>query len=216
VNRIAILVFASTLILSACIPLPFLTEPTAAPPVDAQATDNALAATLAAQTLNALPTPTPIPVTDTREPAATDTKLPTSTQAPSETATFPPDLTTTITTTATFVETVFIANSQVNATATETLHPRFYGTLPPAIPYGKVALINRAKAEVYVSLQCTTIDGYKTILEYPVFGRLKVSAPVGRYTYVAWVGGREFQGSFQLGRGDDLTITFTKEKVSIN
>jgi hypothetical protein len=96
-----------------------------------------------------------------------------------------------------------------------TLHPRFYGTLPPAIPFGKVTLVNRAKVDVYVSLQCTTIDGQKTIIEYPVFGMREVSAPAGNYNYVAWVGGRQFLGSFRLDKGEDLTITFRKDKITL-
>jgi hypothetical protein len=76
-------------------------------------------------------------------------------------------------------------------------------------------LVNRAKAEVYVSLQCTTVDGYTTIIEYPVFGRLKVSAPAGKYNYVAWVGGRQLIGSFSLSKGEELSITFNREKVTI-
>jgi hypothetical protein len=98
---------------------------------------------------------------------------------------------------------------------TETLYPRFFGTLPPALPFGNVKLVNKAKVDVYVSLQCTTIDGYKTIIEYPVFGSFSVSAPAGRYNYVAWVGGRQFQGSFRLSKGEDLSITFNKDKVTI-
>jgi hypothetical protein len=87
--------------------------------------------------------------------------------------------------------------------------------LPPAIPFGKVKLINKAKAEVYVSLQCTTIDGYTTIIEYPVFGRLRVSAPAGKYTYVAWVGGRKFTWYFGLGKNNEVEITFEKDKVTV-
>ena len=219
-NRTAVLVLATAFILSACIPLPFLQQPTAAPAVDVQATDAALAGTLAAGTLNALPTPTLEPATDTPEPTVTDMESPTAT----ETLTPDPNVTATETVTAVtgtaFTSTATITGtappiSQANATATETLYPRFFGTLPPAIPFGKVRLVNRAKADVYVSLQCTTIDGYKTIIEYPVFGRLRVSAPAGKYVYVAWVGGRQFQGSFSLSRGEDLSLTFNRDKVTI-
>jgi hypothetical protein len=209
-NRTAVFVLVSAFVLSACIPLPFPGQPTAAPAVDTQATE----AALAAETLNALPTPTVITATDTLAPIATDTKSPTATKTVTETLTPAPNLTATQTTTATTTATATTI-SQINATATVTLYPRFFGTLPPAIPFGKVALINKAKADVYVSLQCTTIDGYKTILEYPVFGRLRVSAPAGRYTYVAWVGGRQFQGSFHLSQGEDISITFNKDKVTL-
>jgi len=204
----------TAIVLSACIPLPFLEQPTAAPAVDAQATDAALAATLAAETLNALPTPTLQPATEPIAPAATEPESPTATETVTETLTPDPNITATETATATITGTIS-TTGQIAATATITLHPRFFGTLPPAIPFGKVLLVNKAKADVYVSLQCTTIDGYKTIIEYPVFGRLRVSAPAGKYTYVAWVGGRQFLGSFRLDRGEDLSITFNRDKVTL-
>lgn len=213
-KRTTVLVLATAFILSACIPsLPALQQPTQAPVVDVQATDAALAATQAEETLNALPTPTLEPATNTPEPTATDTEAPTAT----ESSTPDPNITATETAptaTATVTGTPPTAIPFV-ATATETLHPRFFGTLPPALPYGKVRLINRAKAEVYVSLHCTTVDGHTTIIEYPVAGRMNVSAPAGKYTYVAWVGGREFQGSFSLGKGDEIEITFNKDKITI-
>ena len=219
-KRTAVLVLATAFILSACIPgLPSLQQPTEVPVVDVQATDAAMAETHAVETLNALPTPTLEPATETLEPTATDTEAPTATETVTETLTPDPNIT------ATETEAAFISTATVTgtpptaipavATTTETLHPRFFGTLPPAIPYGKIRLINRAKAEVYVSMDCTTIDDYRTIIEYPVFGKMNVSAPLGSYTYVAWVGGREFQGWFNLGKDDSLEITFEKDKVTI-
>jgi len=211
VYRPAAFVLATAFLLNACIPFAIPGQPTAAPVVDTGATDAALAATMAAQTLNALPTPTMVPATDTALPTATD-MVPAT-----ETLTADPNIATSataVTTTATGTEVIATA-TPVNPTATETLHPRFFGTLPPAIPFGKVNLVNRAKADVYVSLQCTTIDGQTTIIEYPVFGRLNVSAPAGKYNYVAWVGGRQFLGSFRLDKGEDISITFNKDKVTV-
>jgi hypothetical protein len=176
-----------------------------------------MAATFAAETLNALPTPTLMPATEPLEPTATDTELPSVTATATETVSPDPNATSTetmIPQTATITGTLPTA-TQVVTTETETLYPRFFGTLPPALPFGQVKLSNRAKVDVYVSLQCTTIDGYKTIIEYPVFGSFSVSAPAGRYNYVAWVGGRQFQGSFRLSKGEDLSITFNKDKVTI-
>jgi hypothetical protein len=216
-KRTAVLILATVFILSACIPAPFLGQPTVTPAVDAQATEAAMAATFAAETLNALPTPTLMPATEPLEPTATDTELPSVTATATETVSPDPNATSTetmIPQTATITGTLPTA-TQVVATATETLYPRFFGTLPPALPFGQVKLSNRAKVDVYVSLQCTTIDGYKTIIEYPVFGSFSVSAPAGRYNYVAWVGGRQFQGSFRLSKGEDLSITFNKDKVTI-
>ena len=221
------------LFLSACIPgLPSLQQPDGAPAVDAQATDAALALTMAVETLNALPTPTLEPATDTPAPTATFTEPPTATETATATETLTPDpnasatntltpnpsLTTTATGTLTATLTVtgtLPTTTPFTPTATETLHARFYGTLPPAIPYGKVSLINRSKAEVYISMQCTTVDGYTTIIEYPVPKGMRVSAPAGSYTYVAWVGGRQFQGSFSLGKNHEVAITFMKDKVTV-
>lgn len=202
-KRTAVLVLA-TFILSACVPGPFIGQPTVPPAVDSQATDASLAATAAAETLNALPT-----ATETLEPTATETATETATPVPNSnsTETLAPE-------TATATGTLPTATAAL-ATATVTLYPRFYGTLPPAVPFGEITLANKAKVDVYVSLQCTTIDGYKTIIEYPVFGSFDISAPAGRYNYVAWVGGREFQGSFRLDKGEDLAITFNQDKITI-
>ena len=119
------------------------------------------------------------------------------------------------TSTSTVTGTPPTATKSLTPTTTETLRPRFYGTLPPAIPYGIVRLDNRSKAEVYISMQCTTIDGYTTILEYPVDDTLRVKAPAGKYSYVAWVGGRQFLGWFSLSTGNEATITFEKNKVTV-
>jgi hypothetical protein len=73
-----------------------------------------------------------------------------------------------------------------------------------------------SKAEAYISLQCTTNDGYVTIIEYPVGGStVNTSAPAGRYVYVAWVGGQKFTGNFKLGKLQDLTIIMYKDRVAI-
>ena len=210
-----VLGLATVFLLSACIPLSIPGQPTAAPVIDTGATDAALAATMAAETLNALPTPTLAPASDTPPPTETQTESPPATEAATQTLTPGTEVTPSATgATATLTGTAF-TNAPISATATETLHPRFYGTLPPAIPFGTVNLVNRAKVDVYVSLQCTTVDGYKTIIEYPVFGRMEVSAPAGSYVYVAWVGGRQFQGSFHLSKGEELSITFNKDKVTV-
>jgi hypothetical protein len=228
-KRAVVYLLAMALFLSACIPtLPSLQQPESAPAVDVQATDAALAETLAVETLNALPTPTLEPATDTPEPTATFTQTPTATGTATATETYTPDPNTTATVEATtaltgtaFTETATVtgtpptATQSTTPTATETLYARFYGTLPPSIPYGSVKLINRSKAEVYISLHCTTVDGYTTIIEYPVAGKMRVSAPAGKYTYVAWVGGRKFQGKFSLRKGGEAEITIRKDKVTI-
>jgi len=223
-KRTAVILLAMALLLSACIPaLPSLQQPVEQEPaVDVQATDAALAATLAVETLNALPTPTLEPATNTPEPTFTE-PIP-ATMTETATATIDPNASVTATETsvistsdagATETATATSTVTSATVTATETLYARFYGTLPPAIPFGKIKLINRSKTEVYVSLQCTTVDGYKTILEYPVEGSKKVSAPAGWYIYVAWVGGRQYEGQFGLTKNGDVEITFGQGKITV-
>ena len=91
-----------------------------------------------------------------------------------------------------------------------------YGTVPYGTPHGKIQLVNKSHADVYVSLQCTTKSGYNVINEYSVDTLLNVNTPAGWYVYVAWVGGRKFEGQFNLpGVGANRTITFYKDKVVV-
>jgi len=87
--------------------------------------------------------------------------------------------------------------------------------LPPAVQFSNITLVNKAKAEAYISLQVTMPDGQYSIIEYPVEGRIKIQAPVGSYLYVTWVGGRKMVGEFRLKNNDDLTITLYKDRVVI-
>jgi hypothetical protein len=100
-------------------------------------------------------------------------------------------------------------------TASPTLGIRKYGTLPPAVPFSQITLINKANTEAYISLQVTMPDGNYSIIEYPVEGRIKIQAPVGSYLYVTWVGGRKMVGEFKLKHNDDLSITLYRDRVVI-
>ena len=214
-----------SLALSACLPAFLQQQPGAnngtgeAPQVNIEETAAAMAGTMAVQTIDALPTPTvvapskvvAIPPTST-VPATinpgilvTTTMLTSSATATVVTATTAPSNTPTQTP---------ILNSGL-ATPTVTLHVRYYGTLPPRLPYGFITLSNKSEAEAYISLQCTTTDGYTTILEYPVKGTIEVNAPTGKYAYVAWVGGNKMEGDFSLGKKVELVITLYKDNVSI-
>lgn len=106
-------------------------------------------------------------------------------------------------------------NNPLTATATIEPKPLTYGTLPPHLPFGFITLINKAEADAYISLRCMTKDGYVTYLEYPVKKVVSTKAPAGKYTYVAWIGGRQFTGSFSLSKDEDLTITLFKDKITI-
>lgn len=227
-SRTVGLALAMALCLSACLPGVSLPNLTGNPTPDVQATDSALAATLAIETLNALPAVSP-PPTDTPLPTAahTNTAAPTSTLAPTLTASVTlssapatdaaiPTGSGTLATASLLPTGTPASGTPATPTATTTLHPRFYGTLPPAIPYGKIVLFNKSKREVYVSLQCTTLDGNKTIIEYPVGGKMRISAPAGHYVYVAWVGGRKFDGWFNLPKNGEISMTFEKNKVKVH
>lgn len=104
------------------------------------------------------------------------------------------------------------------STATSTIEPQpqFYGTLPPNLPFGFIVIYNKSKVDAYISLRCETKDGYVTYLEYPVGFKVTSKAPAGHYTYVAWVGGRDFTGSFSLSKDGDIIITLLKNKVTVN
>ena len=200
------------------------------PTVDSAATADAQFKTAVAQTLTARPTLPSTPVTNTAilptssavVPAtATATSiLPTSTPGfatPVDVTTAAPSGTSEVPTATggpvDVTPTATLAAGQV--TAIWTLAIREYGTLPPAVPFSQVTLINKANAEAYISLQVTMPDGKYSIIEYPVEGRVKIDAPVGSYLYVAWVGGRKMVGTFKLSHDDDLSITLYRDKIVI-
>lgn len=204
-----VLVVAAALLLGACIPSNLV--PTQQQPnVDVAATANANLQTFVAQTLTAQPTPTAVPVTDTPTPTAVLFEA-----SPTETATAlpAPNLTTTPATATGGAPITATAPVSGARTLVPTLTVRLYGTLPPAVPFGYITLINKAKAEAYISLQVTTRQGGPTILEYPVPGTEKIKAPSGYYLYVAWVGGNKMVGNFSLHEDDSLCITLYKDKV---
>lgn len=235
-KKIAALTLAIGFLLTACMPAPATNLP--APTVDL----NATAEVFVQQTLQALPTMTtaptntPVVVTETATLAPTETATATSditaTATVSTIATTQPAGTVTSTASAstgtvsaTLGSATIITTTTATATltpipngipsATETLHPRFYGTLPPNVPYSGIELVNKSKAEAYISLQVTLRDGSISILEYPVGGLFAIRAPAGKYKYVAWVGGNKIIGSFVLDNSKDIRITIYKDRVEI-
>jgi hypothetical protein len=189
--------------------------------------------TAIAQTLTARPPATSPAVTDTETPAlATETPSPSAspvisnTDASTATQTSTPILDLSATSVTGTINVPTATGGPVNLTPTSTLAAgqvtpiwtlaiRTYGTLPPAVPYSNVTLVNKAKTEAYISLQVTMPDGKYSILEYPVEGRFTIKAPVGSYLYVAWVGGRKMVGEFRLRNDDDLTITLYRDRVGV-
>jgi hypothetical protein len=210
-----------SLLVGACLPaVPTSQEnPTPISEVDLQVT----AAVLAQQTLQALPSDTAVP---SNTPVVV-TPSQTATQ-PTPTETVNPVLLTltatllagtpTLGTETAITGTVQSATETVlaNASVTQgTPQPLSYGTLPPNLPYGTIDLFNKSHVDVYISLRCVTKDGSVTILEYPVKKNFKISAPAGKYTYIAWVGGRQFDGGFTMDNDGFVTITFFKERVNV-
>lgn len=230
-KKTVILCLALALLLGAC---QNIFTPTVAPgPTgDSAATSDALFKTAVAQTLTAQPTPTLVSALETATfPAASATLPPTDVVPATSTPTLvtestatgaistPLDSLTSTPATATsgapanLTPTATLAVGQV--TPIWTLAVRLYGTLPPAVPFSQVTLVNKAKTEAYISLQVTMPDGNYSILEYPVEGSVRVRAPVGHYLYVTWVGGRKMVGEFRLHHNEDLTITLFRNRVEI-
>jgi hypothetical protein len=230
-KKMLFLLTAFCFTLSACIPAAL--QPQAADPAPvSEANIQATVAIQVEQTIQSLPTPTLAPSNTPVVMTATSVPTQTQTQALStSTATQNPILLTltatlgtgTVTLTAGTVGILpstampsFTPNPAFSATPTGTMHYQYYGTMPPNLPSGRINLSNMSKAEVYISLQCTTIDGYETIIEYPVIGRkMKTDAPAGRYVYVAWVGGKKFSGNFKLGKLEEKTLIMYKDHVEV-
>jgi len=214
--------------LSACLPAAFQPEAAASPaPSISDADIQATVAVQVEQTLQSLPTSTlapsstPVVITATSAPTqtaapstptntGTPTSLPSSTTAPGTgTVTLAVGTSGTLPFTAT-------PNTGVGVTSTGTDHYQYYGTMPPDIAYGQIALSNMSKTDAYISLQCTTPEGYVTVIEYPVGGSVVgTRAPAGSYFYVAWVGGKQFTGSFKLRKSGDALIRMYKDRVEV-
>lgn len=208
------------LVLGACLPFSITSTPSPGPTVDVAGTADTVIKTAAAQTLTAQPTSTSAPLTDTATPVLESTitptvESPTATQTPTVTPTsnVTPTLVTatSVSTNPTFALTVVGGQTEL----TPTLGILKYGTLPPAVPFSHITLINRSKAQAYISLQVTMNDGRHSIIEYPVQGTIKIQAPIGYYIYVAWVGGNKMVGDFNLHHDVDLSITLYKDRVVI-
>jgi hypothetical protein len=222
-KKMFIMLSALCFILSACIPAALQPQATSPAPVS----DTDIQATVAVQveqTIQSLPTLTPAPsntpviITATSAPTQTATQvIPTSTTTATQatltvvgTGTIVPAGTAgTLPSTATSIPVM-------SATPVGTAHRRYYGTMPPNLPSGSIVMLNMSKADAYISLQCTTSEGYVTVIEYPVGGStVGTSAPAGQYVYVAWIGGKKFTGSFKLGKLQDRKIIMYKDRVEV-
>lgn len=221
-KRLLLIGLALALTVSACLPDLPQSQNGATPFSDEDL--RLTAAALSEQTLQALPTQSPPP----SETPVIQTGTPTTTQpTPTETVN-PVLLTLTATllagtptpgTQTTVAETAGsetpVAESQDTQTPGGFPQPAYVGTQPPFLPSGTVQFANKADADVYVSLRCVTKGGHVTIQEYSVRKIFSAEAPAGNYTYVAWVGGRQFDGGFQLSEGGFVVITFFKNRITV-
>ncbi len=231
-KTVVILTSMFALLFSACSQIPgFSPTPATGQTVDTAGTADAQFKTAVVQTLTAQPTLSPVPVIDTATALIASPAL-------ESTSTLSPDLLATSTLPSLNLTTtpVTATGGPVNSTATATLGAvqltstaslvpgqatptwtpgvRTYGTLPPAVPSNRITVINKAKAQAYISLHVDMSVG-NTVIEYPVEGMVRIDAPIGPYLYVAWVGGRKMTGSFKLTSSDDITITLYKDHVVI-
>ncbi len=220
-KTVVVLASMFALLFSACSQIPgFSSTPATGPTVDTAGTADAQFKTAVVQTLTAQPTLSPVSVTDTATvPIASSTLPPTETLTPLANLTTTPVTATGGPANATatlgavqLTSTPTLASGQ--PVPTWTLGVRTYGTLPPAVPSNRITLINKAKAEAYISLHVDMPEG-NSVIEYPVEGMIRIEAPLGPYRYVAWVGGRKMVGSFRLTSTDDITITLYKDHVVI-
>ena len=207
----AVVLAALLVLTTAC--FPFTPVPPPAPTEDKAGTAQASLGTAVIRTLTAQPTSTSLPV------LSTETSTLTQEVAPSPSATTFLEQTQTPVATGTFE---VPTSTDLPATfptglSTSTLTPAVltWGTLPPAVPFSKITLVNRAKTQAYISLQVTTTQGGPAILEYPVQGKIELEAPVGQYLYVAWVGGRKLVGEFRLHNDEDLEIILYRDRVEV-
>ena len=221
-KRFLFLYIAVSLMIGAC--MPAVSQPQEGPTPISEADLQATAAILSQQTLQALPTATtqpsetPVVVTPSQtatQATATETVNPALLTLTATLLAWTPSLGTEMAVTGT-AQTRAPTDSTIQATVTSgTPQPLSYGTLPPNLPYGTIDLFNKAQVDVYISMRCVTKDGYVTILEYPVKKNFKVSAPAGKYTYIAWVGGRQFDGSFSMDNDGFISITFFKDRINV-
>jgi hypothetical protein len=212
-------VFSVVLILltAACLPLTPAPPAPPSPIVDNAGTADAMLKTAIAQTLAVLSTSTPVLAENTATSTSTPVVQPSATETMTATlAAVDPSMAAATGTFVVFTSTPLPAASPGGpASTTHTPAVLTYGTLPPAVPFAKVTLVNRAKTQAYISLQVVTEEGGPTIMEYPVHGRIEIDAPVGQYLYVAWVGGRKMVGEFRLRHEDDLEIVLYRDRIEV-
>lgn len=194
---VSLAVFAGFLLV-AC--LPVSPTPTSEPAVDLQGTAVAMAENIAAQTLEALPTPTIVLPTET--PTLEPIILP-------EIATATPGSTT--------------LTDLPTPTATGAIPPKSDGApwtcdiIPDFVERGVLTIQNDTHKSIYISL-----FGISRPHEYHVCYGLtlrhstRLDVPLGSYTYVVVVGGAKFRGTFDYKTVNKIAMTVYKDRVAIH
>ncbi|MCC6568275.1 MAG: hypothetical protein IT315_03465 [Anaerolineales bacterium] len=207
------------LLVGACLP----TVPTPIAPTATAVIGSSSTPTLLVPSVTAPPTETPVifnpsitpaSASSTPESTATSSPLPNLTSTLATSTDVPATLAQSTATGAQFTSTPTLGTPGAPS-LTPTLGILKYGTLPPEVPFNRITLVNRSKRQAYISWQVTMPDGRYSIIEYPVYGQVKIKAPLGYYIYVAWVGGNKMTGTFRLTSTDGLAIYLFKDKVVI-
>lgn len=191
-------------VLTACLPVspeqPQPSEQTA----DIQATALMLAETIAAQTLESLPTPTLVPPTETPTPEPVIL-------AESETPTADPlDILTSLPT--------------ITATSTSTVIPKSGGqpwtcdTIPDFVERGKLVIGNSTNKTIYISLfGISRPHEYHVCYGFDLRHGTSLDIPLGSYTYVVVVGGAKHSGVFNYYSAEQkVSMTVYKDRVAIH
>jgi hypothetical protein len=216
--------------LSACIP-DFLNPDSQVAPVesvvDVEATVDAAASTQAVQTFVALATPTmedasaeptidqaTATATATEELSPTETLTATMTETPggtlpAETATETPD------------GALPAETATLEATATSIFpsptSPIYANEVPDYIPRFKVKVRNNTKVRVYISLQGSTVGGYKPIIEYDLapWQQIKLTVPEGRYAIIVYVGNDPMIEYIGVHSNNSVEIVIKKDSLKV-
>ncbi len=87
--------------------------------------------------------------------------------------------------------------------------------LPPNTVYGLIAINNNSGTEADVSLHCTTLHGFQTIIEYNNVKHPILQAPQGYYVVVVYVGGKMLSRSFTFLTQSKISITIYRDRLVI-
>lgn len=210
-TRISLILVAGSLLLSACLPAFIQPAGTQVPqptlPLEDLPTQTSEPTAIIEPTATSLPTTTSTAVTETSTPIEiTLESFPTSTVD---------SLTGTLTSTPPEGTDTPALGGYPTSTPTDLMVTRQAGGIPAGTKYAQIKLINKSKRQTYISLHWHYDDKTIAYFEYPVSGTVSDKIPTGRYTYVAWVGGKKMTGSFHMNSNNGVTIVIYKDRIVI-